>query len=427
MERLRAVPGVQRVGIVENLPLQEGYAIARGVSEADVEQEGPEAAGRVLGLTVAAGDSFDAMGIEVLRGRAFTEAEPIENPGHVIVSRAAAEQFWPGEDPIGKRVRTTTREPWETVIGAVEEVMPYDFRRASEPLMYYPLVSQNPADCTIGSPAYVVETPRADGIGEEIRALVREVDPRAPIYRVFTMEELARASTSRLTLTLLALGGAPGLSLLLGTVGLYGVLSAVVAERTREIGVRMALGADARRLRRMVVGRGLRVVGIGVALGLGAAVLATRALETLLFGADAADPWTLAGTAALMLLVGVVASWIPARRASSVDPVESLAVGWSPAPAGTRPRGSGADPRSPSPSRNRQRLARIGAHPLLVEGVVEGRHPVGDQRVQPLDHPRGLLPRALDLPELVLGGGRRRRRGAPRWPPAPPGSPRARP
>jgi len=405
MERLRAVPGVQRVGIVENLPLQEGYAIARGVSEADVEQEGPEAAGRVLGLTVAAGDSFDAMGIEVLRGRAFTEAEPIENPGHVIVSRAAAEQFWPGEDPIGKRVRTTTREPWETVIGAVEEVMPYDFRRASEPLMYYPLVSQNPADCTIGSPAYVVETPRADGIGEEIRALVREVDPRAPIYRVFTMEELARASTSRLTLTLLALGGAPGLSLLLGTVGLYGVLSAVVAERTREIGVRMALGADARRLRRMVVGRGLRVVGIGVALGLGAAVLATRALETLLFGADAADPWTLAGTAALMLLVGVVASWIPARRASSVDPVESLAVGWSPAPAGTRPRGSGADPRSPSPSRNRQRLARIGAHPLLVEGVVEGRHPVGDQRVQPLDHPRGLLPRALDLPELVLGGG----------------------
>jgi ABC-type antimicrobial peptide transport system permease subunit len=169
-----------------------------------------------------------------------------------------------------------------------------------------------------------VKTTRAEEIGPEIRALAREAAPTAPMYRTFTMAGLAEDSMTALTFMALAVGIASVLALVLGAVGLYGVLSYVVAQRTREIGVRMALGAEASGVRRMVVVQGARVVLTGVGVGLAVAAATTQALEGMLFRVEPADVTTFAAMSVGMVLVGMVASYLPARRASSVDPVQSL-------------------------------------------------------------------------------------------------------
>jgi ABC-type antimicrobial peptide transport system permease subunit len=176
----------------------------------------------------------------------------------------------------------------------------------------------------MGSPAYVVKSARAEFLTSEIRELVRQIAPEAPVYREFTMSFLARRSMIQLSFTMLTLGVVSALALILGAVGLYGVLSYVVAQRTREIGVRMALGATAGVVRREVVSQGARVVLVGVAIGVAAAFASTRLLGTLLFGVKPVDPIVFSAMASMMIGMGVVASYMPARRASSVDPIEAL-------------------------------------------------------------------------------------------------------
>jgi ABC-type antimicrobial peptide transport system permease subunit len=170
----------------------------------------------------------------------------------------------------------------------------------------------------------VVKTARTEAIVPEIRALVGELAPGAPMYRVFTMDGLAADSMMQLSFTMLTLAVAAGLALVLGAIGLYGVLSYVVAGRTREIGVRMALGAQAAGVRRMVVAQGARVVGLGVLIGVAAALATTRVLANLLYGVGGTDVATFLAMAMGMFGIGLLASYVPARRASSVDPVESL-------------------------------------------------------------------------------------------------------
>jgi ABC-type antimicrobial peptide transport system permease subunit len=176
----------------------------------------------------------------------------------------------------------------------------------------------------MGSPAYVVKSPRAASLTREVRELVREIAPEAPVYREYTMEFLAQRSMVQLSFTMLTLGVVSALALILGAVGLYGLLSYVVAERTREIGVRMALGATAGAVRRQVVSQGAKIVMIGVVLGVGAALASTRLLGTLLFDVEAVDPTVFAAMSVTMIGIGVLASYVPARRASSVDPIEAL-------------------------------------------------------------------------------------------------------
>jgi ABC-type antimicrobial peptide transport system permease subunit len=190
--------------------------------------------------------------------------------------------------------------------------------------LYLPLTGPTPEMWGVGSPAYVVKTPRAELLQREVRALVRELAPEAPVYREQTMAVVARRSMIQLSFTMLTLGVVSGLALLLGAVGLYGVLSYVVAERRREIGVRMALGAQARAVRRMVVAQGVRVVLIGVGIGVVVALASTRLLGALLYDVRAVDPLVFAAMSLMMLGIGALASWVPARRASGVDPIESL-------------------------------------------------------------------------------------------------------
>jgi ABC-type antimicrobial peptide transport system permease subunit len=169
-----------------------------------------------------------------------------------------------------------------------------------------------------------VKSTRADRLQPEVRELVRQIAPEAPVYREFTMEYLARRSMLQLSFTMLTLGVVASLALLLGAIGLYGVLSYVVAERTREIGLRMALGATAGAVRRMVVSQGTRVVIWGVVIGIAAAFASTRLLGSLLYGVNAVEPIVFAAMALMMIGIGVLASYMPARRASSVNPIESL-------------------------------------------------------------------------------------------------------
>ncbi len=319
MDRLRALPGVQSVGLVENIPLNEGTATSRFRSEG-IEADG----GTLLNFTWAAGDYFSTMGIAVLQGRPFQRPDHETTLGNVVISRSAANLLWPSADPIGRRLQRQGLESWETVIGVVEDVMQYGFRDTPQALVYFPLVGPAPTSWRLSSPAYVLKTARAEQIAPEVLALVREVAPEAPMYRVFTMAGLAKDSMVSLTFTMLTLGIASSLALILGAVGLYGVLSYVVAERTREIGVRMALGAQAQEVRRMVVVEGARVVGAGVVIGIIVALGSTRALASLLFGVPALDLATFVGMSAAMVAVGLLASYLPARRASKVDPIESL-------------------------------------------------------------------------------------------------------
>jgi putative ABC transport system permease protein len=305
MDRLRALPGVETVGLVENIPLNEGTATARFRTE---EMANDPDAGTVLNFTFTAGDYYKAMGIRLLRGRIFETREQLSASGSVIISKTAANLLWPGKDPIGRRIQQAGDSTWATVVGVVDDVLQDDFRDKPQPLLYLPLVGPTPMSWAINSPAYVV----------------KQVAPSAPMYRIYTMAALARDSMLRLSFTMLTLGIAAALALILGAVGLYGILSYIVAQRTREIGVRMALGAEAGEVRRMVVVQGARVVALGVGIGVVVAVLATRALGSLLFGVKAVDAATFVGMSVSMLGIGLLASYVPARRASRVDPIESL-------------------------------------------------------------------------------------------------------
>lgn len=323
MDRLRALPGVSAVGVVNNIPLDEGTGGLRVLTDGMAS----DASGQLLDLNFTGGDYFRAMGITLLQGRTFTNQEAVSPNTSVVISRSAAEKLWPGENPLGKRMRPRFGGQDTlvfTVVGIVNDVKQDDWRGAGEAIVYFPLTGPSPQAWGMGSPAYVVKSPRAASLQNEVRRLVREIAPEAPVYREYTMEFLAQRSMLQLSFTTLTLGVLSVLALILGAVGLYGVLAYVVAQRTREIGVRMALGATAGAVRRQVVSQGTRVVLIGAAIGVVAAALTTRLLSNLLYDVKPVDPLAFGTTSAIMLAIGMLASYVPARRASSVDPMNAL-------------------------------------------------------------------------------------------------------
>jgi len=316
MDRLGAIPGVESVGFVTTLPLDEGAGRAPITTPA-IEASGAEAP--FVRYAGAGGAYFEAMGIDLLQGRLFERVEEQRGIPRVVISRTAAELLFPGEDPLDKQLKPAGggNDPWYNVVGVVEDVLLDDFRRESpEPMVYLPGVSL--------SPAYVLRSARADQLEPEVRAIIRELIPESPMYRIFTMKRLAANTMASLSFTMLMLGIAAALAVLLGAVGIYGVLSYSVTRRTQEIGVRMAVGAEASAVRRMVVAQGGQVALIGVAVGVLAAFGLTRFLAGMLFGVQAVDAYTFAGMSAVMVAVALLASYVPARRASTVDPVDAL-------------------------------------------------------------------------------------------------------
>ena len=316
MDRLKGIPGVESVGYVTTLPLDEG-AGTQNITTPRLLASGTEAP--LIRFAGAGGAYFQTMGIELKRGRHFERVEEEQGIPNVIVSQAAANILYPNEDPLGKTVRPAAgnSEQWFTIIGIVEDIKIDDLRRqAPEPMVYLPAVS--------GSPAYVIKSARAEQLEREVRTIIREVLPNSPMYRIFTMRQLAANQMANLSFTMLMVSLAAALALVLGAVGLYGVLSYRVTKRAQEIGVRMALGAEAKSVRRMFVWQGGRVALIGIVVGLLVAVALTRYVQTLLFDVGRFDPVAFAGMSAVMLVVALLASYIPAQRASRVDPVVAL-------------------------------------------------------------------------------------------------------
>jgi len=323
MDRLRALPGVTDVGIINNIPLDEGTGSVRVRTD---EMSG-DAQPVLLNLNFTGGDYFRTMSIPLLQGRVFTREEAATPNSNAIVSRSAAAKLWPGQNALGRRIRPSFGNQDTltfTVVGIVGDVKQNDWRESDQAIVYMPLTGPTPSAWGMGSPAYVVKSGRTESLKREVRAVVHEFAPEAPVYREFTMEFLARRSMIQLSFTMLTLGVVSALALILGAVGLYGVLSYVVAQRTREIGVRMALGATAAAVRRQIVSQGTKVVLVGVLVGVAAAFASTRLLGTLLYDVKAVDPIVFAVMSVTMIAMGALASYMPARRASNVDPIEAL-------------------------------------------------------------------------------------------------------
>ncbi|HYN06176.1 MAG TPA: ABC transporter permease [Vicinamibacterales bacterium] len=316
MDRLKGLPGVESVGFITTLPLDEG-AGSQNITTPKIMASGAEAP--LVRFAGAGGAYFQTMGIELKRGRYFERVEEERGLQNVIISEAAAAVLFPGEDPLQKQVRpaTATGDTWYSVIGVVEDVLVDDLRRKSpEPMVYLPGVSP--------SPAYVLKSTRANQLEPEVRAIIREMIPESPMYRIFTMERLAANAMASLSFTMLMVSIAAGLALVLGAVGLYGVLSYRAARRAQEIGVRMALGAEAKTVRRMFMWQGGQVALLGVVVGALASLGLTTYIQTLLFNVGRLDVTAFAGMSAVMLAVALLASYIPARRASRVNPVIAL-------------------------------------------------------------------------------------------------------
>ena len=314
MDRLKAIPGVESVGYITTLPLDEG-ADSQNITTPRFEATGAEPP--LVRVAGAGGAYFQTMGIALLRGRYFDRVEEQRGLPLVMISRSAAELLFPGEDPINQQVRPATGKSWYSVIGVVEDVLIDDLRRKThEPTVYLPAVS--------GSPAYVIKSSRAEHLEPEVRAVIRDVIPTSPMYRIFTMKRLAAKAMANLTFTMMMVGIAAVLALVIGAVGLYGVLSYRVTKRVQEIGVRMALGAEATTVRRMVAWQGSRVALSGIVVGTLAALWLTTYINTLLFDVGRFDVPAFAGVSTLVLVVALLASYLPARRASRVDPIVAL-------------------------------------------------------------------------------------------------------
>ncbi|MBT8402727.1 MAG: ABC transporter permease [Gemmatimonadetes bacterium] len=320
-ERLEGLPGVEAVGAVSQVPL-EGRGYSAGSFEIEGWDRPADAPPVVAWRQRVTPGYFEALDIPLVRGRGPTWADTQERAPVVWITETLAERFVTG-DPVGSRLRDGDEGPWMEIVGVVGDV-----RIDGVENELRPGILRTAETVDIGDPslqmAVLVEGPPADLVVPAVRSALRELDPGVPISVAETVEEMLARDLADTSFTALLLGLAAVLSLALGTVGIYGVISYVVAQRTRELGVRMALGAAAGDVRSMVVKQGLGVTLLGLAVGLVGAVGLTRVLRTLLYEVSATDPWVLGGTTLLLLVVSMLASFIPALRASRVDPVEAL-------------------------------------------------------------------------------------------------------
>jgi predicted permease len=330
-ERVAALPGVRVVGLTSRLPLEP-----HGLNQNPLyPEDDPSYATKLPPLelfTATNGDYFRAMRIPILAGRTFDRMEA-QREGDAIVSRSTAELFWKdatGAAALGKRFRALPTSRWYTVIGVVGDTHDTSLAAPPDRAVYLPETTEEGAGFGQAkrTMALVVRTdgkgPGHAPIGAAVRQAVRELDPTLPLFDVRPMREVLGAATAQLSFLILVVGGAAAVTLFLSAVGLYGVLAYVVTLRRRELGIRMVLGATPRAVAAAMTRYGIALTGMGIALGLTVFALIARFLRTLLFGVAAGDPWTLGGATLLLLAIATLASWIPARRASRVDPAEAL-------------------------------------------------------------------------------------------------------
>ncbi|HEV2915193.1 MAG TPA: ABC transporter permease [Pyrinomonadaceae bacterium] len=321
-ERAASLPGVEAVGMVSNLPVSgnfdtvsfyiEGQPVPAPANVPDVER-----------YTINS-DYFRAMGIPLLSGRPFGAQDRADAPAVAIIADTAARRFWPNESPIGKRIKLGSLDnperPWISIVGVVGDVRHYGLDIAPEPQLYLPH-RQNPTQFMT---LVVRSTGNPEGQIAAVREQVWAIDRDQPVFNIKPMESFVAESIAPRRFTMLLLGLFATVALVLAIIGLYGVMSYAVTQRTHEIGVRMALGAQGSDVLKMIVGHAMTLVMIGVVTGLVAAFALTRVISSFLYGVSATDAWTFVAVPLLLCAVAAAASYLPARRATKVDPMVAL-------------------------------------------------------------------------------------------------------
>ena len=317
VERIRALPGVLEATVARDRPFGGGFQ--RSVF---IEGQEPPPGGRgVLVQTNNIGlGFFETLGISLTHGRVFAETDSQQSPKVMIINQAMANRFWPNQDPVGKRLKLFGDQDFREVVGVVADSKYNSLTEPRRPFMYIPLQQEYAPQINL----HVRTATDPKGMIAALRSEVQQIDPSLSVLNAQTLSERVQNSLGgeRTQATLLGSGGV--LALILAAVGLYGVMSYSVAQRTREIGIRMALGAGRRNVMGLMLKQGVTLVSAGVVLGLGAAFGVTRLLASLLFGVSSLDPITFIGTSGVLVVVALLASYVPARRATKVDPIIAL-------------------------------------------------------------------------------------------------------
>jgi predicted permease len=328
--RIAAIPGVTSVGFAGGVPM-EGFD--PNWDELRVEGKNYEGGEPPLMLfNYVSPGFFGAMGTRIVAGRDFTWDDNYNLRNNVVVSENFARDSWGSPAAaVGKRVRQFTNMPWQQVIGVVEDVRQHGLDQPAPAILYWPAMLMSPytRPPTIDGPRavrFAIRSNRAgtEGFLHELQQAVWSVNPNLPLASVQTMRDFLSKSLERTSFTLVMLAIAGSMALVLGVIGIYGVISYSVSQRTREIGIRLALGAQKSELKWMFVRSALRLTGVGVVIGVCAAAAGMQLMKSLLFSIGPLDPVTFATVPVVLALAAMLASYLPARRASAVDPVEAL-------------------------------------------------------------------------------------------------------
>ena len=322
LRRIGALPGAESVAVAGNLPFTydgDSASIAvEGIPDPPPDQW-PDVIYRAVGPGY-----FGTMGIPLVRGRDFTDQDRGDSKKVVVVSEKTAQHYWPGEDPVGKRLKTgatNSDAPWREVIGVVKDVRQNSFIAPPKMQMYFNYRQLK----DLAANALIVRTKvEPMSLAASVRNAIWAVDKDQPVADVDTMDHIVAEAIARQRFSMLLLGIFAALALLLASVGIYGVMSYSVAQRTHEIGIRIALGAARGDVLKMMVKQALKLVGAGLAIGVVVAFALTRVMASLFFGVSATDPITFAMISLVLLVVAIFASYLPALRATKVDPIIAL-------------------------------------------------------------------------------------------------------
>jgi putative ABC transport system permease protein len=318
LDGIRYLPGVKSASLINSVPFQMMFI------QGDFEIEGQPKPTLNAGIPKIDADYFKTMGIPLLAGREFTASDTAAAPKVAIVSERIVHEYFPGgaREALGQRVRVWGNSEWLTVVGVAADIRQRRLDQEVQPMIYAPF--QQERGDFVRFVSFVARTATPAGVAEGIRTEIRRAAPDLPIESTVTMDEAVAASVAqpRFRMVLLVLFAIA--ATLIATCGLYGLMAYAVTQRRREIGVRMALGADRRDVLRLVLGRALRIVLAGLIAGLAGAVGVTRVLQRFLFGVTPTDPIAFTIVTLLLMAVGLMAAWVPARRAARIDPSVAL-------------------------------------------------------------------------------------------------------
>jgi predicted permease len=321
LDRVALLPGARSAGVINYLPLQQ-WGYNGGVS---IEGQGPYEPGRqpLAEFRAISPDYFRALSVPLMSGRFFTAEDQSNSQPVVIVNQALAQRYLPGQDPIGKHIRAIGND-WRTVVGVVGDVRQSGVSQAARAEIFVPITQAIWTGLTQTMSLVVRADSEPTALISAVRNAVSEIDPAQPVFNVKTMEAVVADSVSDRRLNMLLLGIFAAVALTLAVIGIYSVMSYTVSQHTREIGIRMALGARPTDVLRPVVGQGMGLTLVGVVLGVAGAFGLTRLMATLLYGVKATDPPMFAVVSALLVIVSLLACYVPARRATKVDPMVAL-------------------------------------------------------------------------------------------------------